>query len=493
MSTSVESTVVLELLSHPLDDTAMQLQAIRAISNGLAPSGDNYFEFGCGLARTDGVLKHIVTLAQIQPTANELQREAISALARLLFVSARAVAQPPALYEFAVPVLVSLLRSSANNDADAERVAWAIKGIAKSHTGRDVLLRSAATALPALIDSCLNDDNVGDTTMHHRASLLEMFCNESDTVGRALPAMARVMERAVDVKTLTNMCNAVSFYLHDSTDECIDAAIGSGVLRPVVKLLAHPVEAVHSLALRCVGHIVAGNHAQAQAVIDLQALEPLAKLVDAPSARTCQEACWALSNITAGTTSQLQAVIDTGVLPKVATLLQSPSNIAREALWVFANGTGVGDASQTNYLANFSGVVVALLDVFCLPDDIAAEAVVGVGHLVEQLDASTARFLRREAMSAVLRCVDRQSGGGCSAGAGAGAADADKVAKVLERAVFALERHRLLELCMALQTLELPALVTVTILDQTSDAAEIIALHRKWAVAVKVKHFHQQK
>lgn len=51
-------------------------------------------------------------------------------------------------------------------------------------------------------------------------------------------------------------------------------------------------------------------------------------------------------------------------------------------------------------------------------------------------------------------------------------------------------RERATEICSALQDLELPALVTLEILDSVCDNA--IRMWAKWELVIAVKHFHQR-
>jgi hypothetical protein len=53
-------------------------------------------------------------------------------------------------------------------------------------------------------------------------------------------------------------------------------------------------------------------------------------------------------------------------------------------------------------------------------------------------------------------------------------------------------RERLTEICIALQDLELPAWVTVQILDAARPWSTL-PLHRKWNLVCAVKHYHDKK
>jgi len=69
------------------------------------------------------------------------------------------------------------------------------------------------------------------------------------------------------------------------------------------------------------------------------------------------------------------------------------------------------------------------------------------------------------------------------------ARDRDGAFRKLGLIVAKLERFRFAEIGIALQTLDLPALVTVTIVEMSSATAVWMPFHRKWAIVTKVKHF----
>jgi len=56
-----------------------------------------------------------------------------------------------------------------------------------------------------------------------------------------------------------------------------------------------------------------------------------------------------------------------------------------------------------------------------------------------------------------------------------------------------LFRDRIVEICIALQSLELPALVTLMIVDELLPLAHIIQMHLKWHPIVTVKHFKERQ
>lgn len=66
--------------------------------------------------------------------------------------------------------------------------------------------------------------------------------------------------------------------------------------------------------------------------------------------------------------------------------------------------------------------------------------------------------------------------------------------RILDRALFRLLRQRMLEICTALQSFRLPALVTCTILDHSwQRLAWMVPMHLKWKLTTGVKHFRSRQ
>lgn len=65
----------------------------------------------------------------------------------------------------------------------------------------------------------------------------------------------------------------------------------------------------------------------------------------------------------------------------------------------------------------------------------------------------------------------------------------DRNAQRMTKTRFVVERLRMMEICVAMQALRLPALVTMTVLDQTTEGVAMSPLHWKWNLVTKVKHF----
>jgi hypothetical protein len=54
-------------------------------------------------------------------------------------------------------------------------------------------------------------------------------------------------------------------------------------------------------------------------------------------------------------------------------------------------------------------------------------------------------------------------------------------------------RERATEICVALQELELPALITLEIIDAVFPNSESIIMYKEWQMACAVKHFHDRR
>jgi hypothetical protein len=58
---------------------------------------------------------------------------------------------------------------------------------------------------------------------------------------------------------------------------------------------------------------------------------------------------------------------------------------------------------------------------------------------------------------------------------------------------FQLIRARMLQICIGMQSLDLPALLTVAVIDEAIALAPLVEFHFKWDSVVAVKHFPQRK
>jgi hypothetical protein len=186
---------------------------------------------------------------------------------------------------------------------------------------------------------------------------------------------------------------------------------------------------------------------------------------------------------------RIQAMIDGGALPLLTRKLALSATISHDlqlaAVRCFANFITNASLAQFNRLAHCD-VVRALLATVAVAGAASSRPVVCIGLIVRRANAATLQQLRAIAseLSLVEGCVNR-----CESIVDAG--ERESAFGALGRALFVLERLRLVEICIALQSLALPALVTVTILEHVSWSAALAPFHQRWAVATAVKHKKQ--
>jgi importin subunit alpha-6/7 len=180
-----------------------------------------------------------------------------------------------------------------------------------------------------------------------------------ERVSHCISALSFLL-RSADKETTIDAAWALS-YLTDGDDVKIQAVIDANVCEPLVRMLAHPDNAVKTPALRAVGNIVTGNASQTQAIVDLQPFGALAQMLQSNKKSIVKEACWTLSNITAGTDKQIQAVIDANLMSLLAEKMeQGDFDVKKEACWAVSNATTGGTAAQTRQFVN-SKVIDALV------------------------------------------------------------------------------------------------------------------------------------
>jgi hypothetical protein len=448
----------------------------------------------------------------------------------------------------AVPHLVALLGSPHDNVR--EQAIWALGNIAgDSPHNRDHVLSHGA--MPLLLN-CFGDLS-RESLVRTATWALSNFCRGKpqpafDIVQPALAVLAFLI-RGDDPEVLADACWALS-YLSDGPNDRIQALLDTGVLPRLVQLLDHKAIVVQTPALRCIGHIVTGDDQQTQKVIDLNALTHLAKLLESSKRAIRKDACTAISNITAGTQAQIQAVIDSGVVPTLVSMLgAAPREIKKEVCWALSNATS-GTPAQIDYLVQCE-VIRPLVDMLAVPDvKVVTIALEGLDNIlrvcsasavaqalsagilaklddalddalfakisvarrkVDTLFANTARVIERcasvEARS-VLECgvmlkvaslphadltlETKQSIARtvflCYNSATP--AQLDDLANTNIFSQMYVIRDRAATICMAMQDLELPALITLELLDAAFP--NDIPMHKKWQLVTAAKHFHQR-
>jgi hypothetical protein len=323
--------------------------------------------------------------------------------------------------------------------------------------------------------------------------------------------------------------------------------LDTGVLPRLVQLLDHKEITVQTPALRCIGCIVAGDEPHTQKVVDSNALVHLAKLLESSKRVIRKGACWAISNITAGTQAQLQAVIDSGVVPTLASMLRTaPLEIKQEVCWVLSNAVTNGTPAQIDYVVQCE-VIRPLVDMLAVPDvKVVTIALEGLDNIlrvcsasavaqalsagilaklddalfakiavarrkVGKLFANTARVIERCASvdaNSVLECgvmskvaslphADLTLGTKKSIARTVflcyNSATPEQLDDLADTGIFNqmyVIRDRAATICMAMQDLELPALITLEVLDAAFP--NDIPMHKKWQLVTAIKHFHHR-
>jgi hypothetical protein len=308
--------------------------------------------------------------------------------------------------------------------------------------------------------------------------------------------------------------------------------LDAGVLPRLVELLDHKAITVLTPALHCIGNIVAGTEQQTQKVVDSNALVQLAKLLEWPKRLIRRDACLAISNIAGGNHSQIQAVIDSGVVSTLVAMLgTAPLEIKKEACWAVSNAVRVGAPAQVEHFVQ-CGAFRPLLDMMAVPDDKVATIVLqGVVHMLRSCDDSdvalalSAGILAKMddaliedtagALRGIERCANVDANSVLESGVLSELAflpDEDPTLEMkqsIARTVFLcynsatpaqldkltdtgifnqmyVIRDRAATICIAMQDLELPALITLEVLDAAFP--NDIPMHKKWQLVTAIKH-----
>lgn len=382
----------------------------------------------------------------------------------------------------AVPPLIELMRSPIENVRD--QAIWALANIvADTVESRDLVL--SMNPLPALL-ACF-DDLSRESLIRNAIGMLSNLCRGKPrppphVAELALPVLVRFLN-CDDVETLSYVCSAVSFICAGPT-ESFQAELDQHVLPRIVELLTHSSFQVQTPVVNAIGAIVSGNDVETQKVIDLGAVPALVTLLHSPKRSLRKSACWVLSNITAGNQSQVQTVIDHGAIPILVNMLNTAAlEIKREACWALSNMASTGSREQIDALVQCN-TLPAMLDTMFTSASSVQVALNGFKAMIEKAHLHRSPFpASDDLLVAILGNLDQKF-------------DLlpenmqDQVGDALVCALFKLQSPRMMEICVALQALELPALVTVIILDQTHESVATTPLHRKWNLVTKVKHFH---
>jgi hypothetical protein len=411
------------------------------------------------------------------------------------------------------------------------QAVWTLGNI----TAESVALRNYVLsfgAMTPLLD-CFGDMSC-ISVVRVAAWLLHNFCR--GTPQPVLPALGVLgsLCDSNDDRVLNHACWALCYLSTVPTNN--QALLDAGVLSRLVQLLLDPSAFnVQMPVLRCVGNIIAnGDEKQTQQVLDANVLAPLAKLLVSTNHSVQKEACWVISNITAGTHLQIQAVIDSGAVPPLVSLLgAAPLAVKKEAFWALSNAILSGEPAQVDYLVQ-RGTVRPLVDMLASQgdDQIVASAFQSLDTVLRVCrHSAAARTASADALDRLggallfdaaltLRLVER-----CDVESIFKSDLLPKVAslphaaltleakKAMARVVFICHdsasprqldvladlgffnrmyviRDRAASICVGLQQLDLPALVTLELLDVAFP--NDIPMHKKWQLVTAAKHFHRR-
>lgn len=426
-----------------------------------------------------GVLPRLVELLQTSSTdLIQLQYDIALALTNVAAGTHECTAQVVAAG--AVPCLITLLRSP--NELVRGQAAWALGNVAgDSCEFRDLVI--SMDAVPLLID-CFSDDPLSVSDLVRSASWTLSNCfrgTPSPPLALAQTALeaAKRLIRSEDVEVVADTCWLLA---HLCGGDHAQAVIDSGLV-PLLHSLVSDHRLTSQPAILCIKSIVTIEIA-AQKIPDLNLLHSLAQEIDSEGGGkiNLSATCELMAVITGGNHAQIQAVFNCGIVPSLMSLLESsPSYVKPSACLALTNILKGGTSKQISELTE-RGIFAMLIDTW----------------LKSNSDTATLAF---DAIDAVFRRADERLLGALGEHtrylflAHIGACERfdvqfrDKAYAALTRALFVLERARMTQICIGLQELGLPALVTVTILDHTNEFVELSPWGSKWALVARVKHF----
>lgn len=203
--------------------------------------------------------------------------------------------------------------------------------------------------------------------------------------------------------------------------------------------------------------------------------------------------CWSLAYICdcEGDAYVIQSVIRAGALSDLQRSCErnvgatNPSvNLASAVVCCYSNFVLNASIAQFGRLAHCDVVFTLLRIASFGATFVGKHAIVCTDLIVRRANDVTKRSLRAiaEQQSVIDACIAHSEA--------LPDAERRKVAySALGSCLFSLERPRMIEVCIAMQGFDLPALVVVSILEQLSVGGALAPFHRKWDIATKVKHF----
>ena len=156
---------------------------------------------------------------------------------------------------------------------------------------------------------------------------------------KALPCIFRLLQ-SQEAEVISNVLWVLA-YISDGDERQIELILSSGVLSMVLQALGSENDDHVLPAIRVLGNIATGSHAQTEIISSLcwKMLIHLPNLLNSKRSDLKKDACWLISKITAGTPDQIQMVIDAGLLSRILNLCNDGASrrVRTEAFWTFAN------------------------------------------------------------------------------------------------------------------------------------------------------------
>ena len=279
----------------------------------------------------------------------------------------------------AVPLLVSLLGTTTNNDLkDHAALALGNVAIGSAHARDHVIECGGTSPLLAVMKDFVAGASTSARVLNSTVWTVSQLCRAIPRPSVAVlepvvPVLCQLLVTAGDEEVLVDACWAISYLAEDFA--YLEVVCQPEVVKVVINLLEHPSNGVRTAAVRASGNFVTGNDRQTQIVIDAGGLDAFGKLVESPVDEHCKDAVWAISNIAAGTQEQIQRVIDATLIPKLVRAWHTRcETVKTESAWALCNFCTGGAAEQFKYLMSQRHAVTPLVCVLLESNDSALAA-----------------------------------------------------------------------------------------------------------------------
>ncbi len=283
-----------------------------------------------------GVAPRLLELSQ-QMTTPELQFETLWAIVNIVSGDAD---QTRSVVELdAVPILLKILQEAPTVKVQ-EQAVWAIGNIAgDSIQHRDLChAHGAMSAVLEVLEHCTKI-----TCLRHAMWMVSNLCRGAPKprLEDLIPALPLLKKHLCgdDAELLADALWSLS-YISDGPNQYIQAVIDADLVPPVVTLLSHPDQSVHTPALRSVGNLVTGSDTQTDAVLDCCPLDSVMTMMSSPRVQIRKECCWLLSNICAGSLHQVEQIRAHKFFDQFTILARDAErSVQKEAAFAIANAS----------------------------------------------------------------------------------------------------------------------------------------------------------